>query len=125
MKQVRQFLVLLLCMGTFVISGCYYDNEEELYQYYNEQNQCVTDSLTYAAHIASIISAHCATSGCHVAGGTGNGIFQNYAAVKAKVDNGSLRERVVVRKDMPPSGPLNSCQIQQIDAWITAGAPEN
>ena len=124
MKVIKQFCFFVIGIFAVAISGCYYDNEEELYP---NAPECVTDSLTYNAHMKTIIDTRCAISGCHVSGGTGNGIFTNYAGIKAKVDNGSLHERVVVRKDMPPAGStqLNECQIQQFDTWIAGGAPEN
>ena len=108
-----------------VLGGCYYDNEEELYEYWYQQNTCDTVDVSFQEDIFPIIQGNCATTGCHVAGGSGNGIFENYANVKAKVDNGSFHNRVVVQRDMPPSQPLNDCQIAQIDSWINQGAPDN
>lgn len=115
------FFILLLSL-----EACYYDKEDELYEYYNLHNNCNTVStVKYSVHIQPIIKGNCAISGCHTAGGSGNGIFDNYAGIKAKVDNGSLRQRVVVDKSMPPSQALNNCQIQLINAWIDAAAPNN
>lgn len=107
----------------FITTGCEYNNEEELYP----SIECDTLNVSYAEDIEPIIENDCATSGCHVAGGTGNGRFDNYQRVKAKVDNGSMRKRVVENKDMPPPDeePLTSCQIDKIDAWLDAGAPNN
>lgn len=121
----KNSLFIAVCLSMLAASGCYYDKEDELYEYYYRAHQCQTDSLSYSADIEPIVRGHCATTGCHVAGGSGNGIFENYAGVKTKVDNGSLLTRISVTKDMPPSGPLNSCQVSQIEAWILAGAPQN
>lgn len=115
-------IVVLLSM---VMAGCYYDNEEDLYQYYYQDNTCDTVGVSFSNDIMPIIQGNCATIGCHVQGGTGNGIFENYAGVKAKVDNGSLKSRVLVQKNMPPSQPLGDCSMSLISAWINAGAPNN
>lgn len=113
------FSIALLAL-VFLI-GCYNDNEEELYG----NTSCNIITVSFSKDIMPLIQAECATSGCHVQGGAGNGIFDNYQNVKAKVDNGSLMDRVVVQKSMPPSKPLSSCQVEYIEAWINQGAPNN
>jgi hypothetical protein len=115
----------LAFIGVTFLPGCYYDNEEELYELWYAQNVCDTLNVSYSQDIKPIIDGQCATSGCHVAGGTGNGIFDNYNGVKAKVDNGSMMDRVVMTRDMPPSVPLSDCNVQKFQAWINAGAPNN
>lgn len=120
--------VLILCISSILLlfQSCYYDNEEELYEFYYLQNNCDSiSSISFTNDIMPIVQGNCSLSGCHIAGGSGNGIFESYAGIKAKVDNGSLHQRVVVEKSMPPSQPLNSCQINKIHAWINAGAPNN
>lgn len=111
--------LLLVCL--FMLNSCYKDNEESLY---GNQN-CDTQNVSYATHIQPIISATCATVGCHVQGGSGNGVFENYDQLKSKVDNGSIRQRVLVQLDMPPSEPLSACQIKLIQQWLDSGAPNN
>lgn len=119
MKQIALSTLLLALLAS---SSCYYDKEEELYP---NNGVCDTTSISYATNIEPIIDGKCATSGCHVGGGSGNGIFDSYNAVKAKVDNGSFANRVLVVKDMPPSGLLTECQLKWIELWIAAGAPNN
>ncbi len=103
-------------------SGCYYDNELELYGI--GQMEC--DSIgTFADNVKPILDGNCSISGCHVPGGTGPGLFENYDQVKSFVDNGRLEERVLVQRNMPPTGPLTNCQLQLIQTWIDAGAPDN
>lgn len=124
MNKTTTLLGTFLMSGMLMLSSCYYDNEEELYEYYNQQNICDTSTVSFTNDIMPMIQGNCIT-GCHVAGGTGSGIFENYAEVKAKVDNGSMNNRVVVTQDMPPSSALTPCQIQQMEAWILNGAPNN
>ncbi len=124
MNRTHSLIGALLLGGMLMLSSCYYDNEEELYEYYNLQNTCDTSVVSFATDIMPMIQGNC-VSGCHVAGGTGVGIFENYAEVKAKVDNGSMNNRVVVVRDMPPANALTDCQILQMQAWILNGAPNN
>ena len=124
MNKNLSLLGTLLFFGMLMFSSCYYDNEEELYEYYNAQNTCDTTAVSFSNDIMPMIQGNCIT-GCHVAGGSGSGIFENYAEIKAKVDNGSMNNRVVVQRTMPPGGSLTECQILQLQAWILKGAPNN
>ena len=127
-QRIIRRLALALVGMTFisiVFSGCYYDNEQQLYQYYYTNNQCDTSNVTFSQTIFPVIQATCAISGCLVAGGTGNGIYDNYAGVKEKVDNGSFLARVIQQRNMPPGAPLTDCQINQMRVWLNAGAPNN
>jgi len=116
---MRKAIFIFSCL--FLFSSCYKDNEEALYGDAN----CQPQDVSFSGQILPIISNSCAIVGCHVQGGLGNGLFENYAQLKTKVDNGSLLERVVVEQDMPPNGVLPSCQIQTIQQWILEGAPNN
>lgn len=113
---------LLVALVAVYASGCYYDNELELYG--NVAPEC--DSIgTFADNVKPILDGNCSISGCHVAGGSGPGLFENYDQVKSFVDNGRLEERVLVQRNMPPSGALTDCQLQLIQTWIDDGAPNN
>lgn len=114
-----KYLFPLFIIAT--LQACYYDKEDLIYG----NDDCNPVNVSYANDIVPIINSSCATSGCHVQGGGANGIFDNYDPVKAKVDNGSFRQRVVVTQDMPPGTPLSNCQIQYIEAWLNDGAPNN
>ena len=122
-KIGMKLVLAVLMVGTIVLSmgSCYYDNEEELYGIV----MCDTSAVSFKDDIEPIVQNNCAISGCHIAGGSGNGLFINYAGIKDKVDNGSLRQRVVVARDMPVGFPLTDCQVDFIDAWTSAGAPNN
>lgn len=108
-----------------VAGGCWYDNEEELYELWYEANTCDSMDVSFTEDVFPIIQGNCAITGCHVAGGTGNDIFESYAQIKDKVDNGSLEFRVLEAKNMPPTSPLPDCSRAIIRSWIDAGAPNN
>ena len=93
---MRKLLIALLVVSLF--PSCYYDVEEDLYPGY-----CNTAQVEYEKHIVPFIELRCATPGCHIAGGVGNGDFSTYAGLKEKVDNGSLAKRVLEIGDMPLS----------------------
>ena len=107
------------------ISSCYYDKEDKLYDQYYASKNCDTTTVTYSHTIQPIIAAKCANSGCHTAGGSGNGNFDSYTGTKSKVDNGSFLNRTVVLMNMPISGPLTTCELAQVSKWIQMGAPNN
>ena len=119
---MKKILLLAAIAGFLVpaMQSCYYDNEEELYP-----QPCPTDNITYSIEVREIIEARCATAGCHITGGTGNGLFEDYAGVKNKFDNGSLRQRVLETRDMPPGGALSTCDIAVLEKWINDNAPNN
>ncbi len=119
-----RFLALLLGIS-FIASSCYYDKEDVLYENYYAQNQCDTVNVSFSNDIMPIIQGNCATTGCHVQGGSGPGIFVNYNGMMEKVNNGSFEKRVLIEKNMPPSAPLSDCQQAIIRAWLKAGAPNN
>ena len=113
--------ICTLILISFSFTACYFDNEEELYG----PVTCDVTNVTYSTDIVPIINTTCATSGCHVAGGSGPGDFTTYAGLKAKVDNGSFVNRVLVQKNMPPSGPLSDCNEAKLQKWIDDGALNN
>jgi hypothetical protein len=101
-----------------MLSGCYYDKEEDLYP----ARYCDLTDATYTNRIQPLVQANCAISGCHVADGDGPGDFTQFDELKAYADNGELRTRVLDDQDMPPSGPLSSCDREIIRLWLEAGA---
>lgn len=95
---------------------------------------CDTTNITYSATIEPIITTYCAITlngdnVCHASGtiyGT-NYEFTTYTKVKAKVDAGTFRQRVLIEKSMPPPNaePLSACDLQKIQVWVDMGAPNN
>jgi len=109
-------MVLAMCA-----SSCTYDNVSEVYP----DNFCETEGVSWSQDVLPLMVSRCATPGCHVSNGFGPGDFSTYSAVRASVDDGSFRNEVIVVGSMPPSGRLADCDIQKLEAWIAAGAPEN
>ena len=84
---------------------------------------CDTVTVTYSAHIKTIVQNNCINPGCH-GSGYASGDLRDYTGLKAKVDNNSLSNRVLVVKDMPSFG-LSTSDLLKIKCWIEAGAPNN
>lgn len=113
-------LIIFVTIAT-MLSGCYKDNEQYLYG----EVICDTTTVSFNKDIFPIIELNCTVTGCHTAGGTAPGTFENYNQVKAKVDDGQFKDRVLISQDMPPGVPLTDCQISHITKWLNDGAPNN
>lgn len=114
-KKIVFIFLIVTCFS------CYFDNEEELYG----PVSCDVSNVTYSNDVVAIINSSCATTGCHVAGGSGPGDFTNYNELKAKVDNNTFQTRVLIDKTMPPSAPLSDCELSILQTWVDNGALNN
>lgn len=112
---------ILMMTALMALGGCYYDVEAELYP----GRYCDLENVTWTNTIQPIIQTECAVPGCHVSGGTGPGDFTTYTGVKGKVDNGSFGTVVLVERSMPPNNVLDQCELDRLQQWVDAGAPQN
>lgn len=119
MKKPQMLFPLSIVVIAFLLNACYYDNAEELYP---GSLNCDISNLSYDLVIKPIIDTNCAISGCHVSG-TGRKDLSTYQGLKDVIDDGRLNQFVVIDKSMPPSGPMSTCNIAKIEAWIQDGGP--
>ncbi len=89
---------------------------------------CDTVNVTYNASIAPILKTYCV--GCHSATSPSAGVdLSTFAGVKVQAANGRLIGSIthaVGYKPMPSStSKLGSCEINQIQVWITKGTLNN
>lgn len=119
--KVPLFLSLLLLALFATPLSCYYDNEEELYGVV----PCDTTAVSFSRDVLPIVLNNCAI--CHQPGGKqSTSPMTNYAEVKSYAANRLIANRINgVGKIMPPSGKMSRCNIQLIEAWFNAGAPDN
>lgn len=95
----------------------------------DETNQgCQITNVSFSAVIKPIIETNC--QGCHSGGSPSGGVnLSSYAGIKARADSGQLLGSIDWQAGfprMPQGGPkLDQCKIDQIAAWIGAGAPDN
>ena len=114
-----KFYQILLVLSTSITS-CYYDVEDELYI------TCeAPEEVSFSEDVNPLIQQGCAISGCHVSSNSNRVNLETYQEIKASVDNGSFQSYVIVDRSMPPSGPLNDCEIAILNKWINQGAPNN
>ncbi len=109
------------------MSSCYYDKEDLLY---GSGGNCDSTAATYSATVAPMMNSFCATGGCHNASSASAGlVLDNYNGVKAIASNGKLMSTVnwtAGFSPMPKGGSkLSNCNIQKLQKWVDAGAPNN
>ncbi len=115
---------LLFTLTSTFWSGCYYDNEEELYPF----ESCETTNMSFAVNILPLFNQNCNV--CHATSqAQGNVILDTHAEVKKQVDAvrllGAIRHEVGFSA-MPQGQPqLTPCAIDKIASWVAAGAPNN
>jgi len=126
---MKNLLLGLVCLFGFILlvtptSGCYYDNEEDLYG--PDTTGCDTTGIRYSVEITKILADNC--NSCHVStSGTYSGIpYETYDQLREVALNGKLVERINSLSDpMPETGLMDICNRQKIEAWVKAGAPNN
>ena len=86
-----------------------------------------TTNITYAASVKPIIANKCV--GCHSGSSPQGGVdLSSYSAVLAQVTNGKLWGSVSHSAGyfaMPVGGSLSTCELTQIQKWISQGALNN
>ena len=122
MNSIRLLLILAM-LFTFVLPGCYYDNEEELYG-----NNCDTTNVTFSLSVKPIIDGSC--NSCHsTISAQGGIVLDNHTALKGFADSGQLSGAINHQTGysaMPKGGAkLSDCSISIIDKWIADGSPNN
>jgi hypothetical protein len=85
------------------------------------------DKVTYTKDVKPIMITKCATPNCHVPGGSNPTDLDTYAGVKAIVDNGRFKKRMIDGNPsfMPTSGKLSGSVLGNIQCWLDNGAPNN
>ena len=127
MKKGIIFSVLSLSLGFLIIS--HFSCVKDVGPLPAKITIAFCDSLNvkYSTDINQIMTTYCSTTkaSCH-GPFSSNGDFSNYAGLQPYANNGSLRDRVLVLKDMPQGGPpLADSLLQKIDCWLQKGFPNN
>lgn len=79
---------------------------------------------TFEEDIMPIFETYCNSSGCHGNGQSASrGNFTSYTGINNKYINGSLNNRVLIQKNMPPSGSLSVEELRLFQCWIDSLAP--
>lgn len=123
MKEIKLLVLFSIISIGISLSGCYYDNEEDLYP---GGTACDTTNVSYTANIAPVFAAQCNT--CHSGGApAGNIATDNYNSVKNNISRikGAINHTSGF-SPMPQGGnKLTTCELAKIDAWINKGMQNN
>jgi hypothetical protein len=123
MRILFRILVISIIMLTLTISGCYYDNEEDLYL---GSNVCDTTNVTYSGSVSPVLAGYC--SSCH--GGStpqANISIDNYTSVVANISRirGAINHESGFSPMPQSGGKISVCDLTKIDIWINQGMPNN
>src|ERR1051325_3693925 len=83
---------------------------------YDKLDDCVPSDIKFSTAVNPIIQSSCAGPGCHD-GTVYTGDYRTYAGLKANVDNGTFKARVIDVHAMPPVNKLSECQYKILKAW--------
>ena len=127
-KLLLFFACVLLTFLLTMQSSCYYDKSDKLYP---TLANCDTTNVSYSAIIVPILTAECYS--CHStanASNGGNNDLSVYTSLLVFVQNGKLLCDINFGSgcnEMPlnSTSKLPACDIEQITAWVNAGAPDN
>lgn len=118
-----RFTLLIIFLLIF-FQACTFDKTEPEIPFV--PTLCDSLDVTFSQKINPIIQNNCSNAGCHDSNANGTwGDFTSYVGIKEKIDNGSFRNRVLVQKNMPPSGGLTAAELQEIECWLNDAAPNN
>lgn len=130
MRSRQNYLILILSfLLIFMVTSCYYDNEEYLYPGDGGTTGCDTTNITYSGTIAPILANAC--NGCHYpASSFGAGIsVSTYNDLVATINNGRFIGAINHSSGyspMPKGGSkLSNCNLQKIQKWIDDEALNN
>lgn len=128
MKKIL-WLFSTVVLGAFATTGCYYDNEEDLYGD-GPVIECDTSAVSFAADIQTVIVPTCGFNGCHGASFPANNIaLNNYDNIVNTVDPQLLLSSIKHdgnALNMPQGGgKLPDCDIVKVEKWINDGQPNN
>ena len=119
-KQKLLITGLVMCMT--ILGSCYYDIEPN-------PGTCDTSNVTYSGTIAGIIQSNgCLSADCHGGNNPLSGIrLSDYNSVKAMETRlfGAVNHSTGFVAMPQNAGKISQCEIDKIQAWINAGAPNN
>ena len=119
-KQLNAVFILTC----FLIIGCKYDNEENLYP----SNSCIISDMSFSNDIYPILQNYNCIS-CHNTINPQGGVnLEDYTQTKIWVDNSRLAKSINHNgaSPMPKNQEkMDSCDIRKIESWISDGAQNN
>jgi len=135
-KKLRKRLVkILIVIGTITIGQfCTYKKAEP-----EPACSALPDTVSFMQDIIPILTANCALSGCHTVPNPEQGLNLSATTAYSQLLNPSkgyvvpgnplysvvYAQITTAAQIMPPSGKMDNCSINTIQAWIQQGAKNN
>jgi hypothetical protein len=125
---MKKFIFLFSIAAGATITGCYYDNMDDVYPGAGLFQPCDTvGAMSYDQEIKTILDNNCIA--CHSGAGANADVhLDSYQGVYDVATNGQLVGATwheATYTPMPPNYQLDSCSLVQIKKWVLAGAPEH
>jgi len=121
----KHLITLTLFSGLITLNACKKDAVD-----YAAQATCTGNTPTYSGEIESILTTHCALSGCHNANSAREDIIlSTYTSASSQFTN-NANNLVSVHhgsgvKPMPEGGAqLSEDLINKLDCWVKNGCPQ-
>ncbi len=120
-KRIIIGFIILFVLA--LISSCEYNHQEELLPI-GAVNPCDTAVINFSTDVSPIITAKCATTGCH--DGTGddpNLSIDVYNQLLPSFNDGKFKSKVLDARTMPPlsSNPLDATEYLKLKCWFEKG----
>jgi len=124
-------IAMVAFLATVVSSCAWHSMEEDVIPPPPSFDPCDTLSASFSDTILPILVASCSPAGsgqgCHLVGNNNRPEVSNYNDISLITDR--IQARVINRdpSPMPPSGSpaLSACQLELIQRWLDAGAPND
>ena len=125
MSNLKTYHIKLAIINIcFVLFSCKYDNEKDLYP----DNSCITIDMSYNNNISTILQDYGCIS-CHNTINPQGGVnLEGYVQTKICVDNSRLAKSINHNGASPmpkDQAKMDSCDIKNIESWISDGARNN
>jgi uncharacterized membrane protein len=120
-KALSALLIFFFCSVIVLGYGCKGDDDDSN----NTGPACnlTNADLSYTKNIKAIIDDKCLS--CHAGSGPGPGNYTTFESLKPLLEDGSILDRVVVKKNMPQtSSDMSQAQRDSINCWIKEGYPK-
>ena len=99
---------LILLFALLVVVSCKHQDEER-----EPSGPCgIVGSVDYVTQVKPIITAKCV--GCHTE-------YKFYDKLNEACNNGTFQKRVLIQRDMPPMGGLDTCHYVVLKRWFRDG----
>lgn len=123
----RILLAILILYILAILSSCEYNHQEEVLPE-GAINPCDTAAAKFNSNVMPILTAKCATSGCHDGTGDDPNLSSDfYNQLSSSLSDGKFKTKVIDGRTMPPvsATPLTAEEYLQLKCWYENGHLNN